>query len=391
LNGEAVKKELMYFFVSLVPFVVNRKMNTPQTVHISLRDTREYDIHIGAGAARDAAAFIKSRWPSARAFVVTDRNVAKLHLDGFTKILKSAKVESRAEVLPAGERVKNLVQFGKLLNSISAADDERGTVVIALGGGVIGDLAGFASASYRRGVPLIQMPTTLLACVDSSVGGKTAVDLPAGKNLAGAFYQPAAVFMELEHLRTLPKRELRAGYAEVVKTALIFSGKFFKYLETHRAAVLAAEPSDMAEVVQRCCRHKADVVVKDERDSKGFRALLNLGHTFGHAAEAALGYSKLRHGEAVAAGIVCAADMSVNLGMLSADNAKTIENHIKGAGLPVYFTGCTANDVFARMKLDKKFAAGENRFVLLEGIGRAALVRNVPRADIMKVLKKRVR
>ena len=365
-------------------------MKILSSVPVRFRDGRSYDIEIGSGNLSSTGNFAANIAPKSQAFIVTDENVAPLCLKKLSASLKNAGIQSHHEILPPGEKVKTLSWYVKLLKRITEFDDARDLIVIALGGGVIGDLAGFVAATYKRGVKLIQVPTTLLSCVDSSVGGKTAVDLPAGKNLVGSFYQPSKVVIDLEALASLPPRELRAGYAEVSKTALIFDLKFFEYLEKNYSSILNVSPEHAAEAVRRCCEHKARVVVKDERDSSGHRALLNFGHTFGHAAEAALGYSKLRHGEGVAAGMLCAAELSVLRGMLKPTDVTRIEDHIKAAGLPVMYKGCSPSEMFDRMKVDKKFAAGENRFVLLNEIGRASLVRNIPKNEIMTVLKKRV-
>lgn len=358
-------------------------------VNVKFGDGRKYDIEIGSGNMSSVGGFAATLSPRAQAFIVTDENIPPRFLKKLSGGLKSAGIPSRAEILPPGEKVKTLAWYGKLLKRITEFDDARDLIVIALGGGVIGDLAGFVAATYKRGVKLIQVPTTLLSCVDSSVGGKTAVDLPAGKNLVGSFYQPQKVVIDIDALSTLPERELRAGYAEVAKTALIFDVRFFEYLEDHYPEVLRVSEERVSEAVRRCCEHKARVVVEDERDSSGRRALLNFGHTFGHAAEAALGYRKLRHGEGVAAGMVCAAELSALRGMIKPADVLRVEDHMRAAGLPVAYKGCAAAEMFDRMKVDKKFAAGENRFVLLDAIGRASLVRNIPKHEIMTVLKNR--
>lgn len=358
-------------------------------VNVKFGDGRKYDIEIGSGNTRSVGECAAALSPRAQAFIVTDRNIPPLLLKKLSGGLKAAGIPSHTEILPPGEQVKTLARYGMLLKRITEFDDARDLIVIALGGGVIGDLAGFVAATYKRGVKLIQVPTTLLSCVDSSVGGKTAVDLPAGKNLVGSFYQPQKVVIDIDALSTLPARELRAGYAEVAKTALIFDVKFFEFLEKNYADVLRGSAEHAAEAIRRCCEHKARVVVEDERDVSGRRALLNFGHTFGHAAEAALGYRKLRHGEGVAAGMACAAELSALRGMIKDADVKRVEDHIRAAGLPVAYRGCSPAELLDRMKVDKKFAAGENRFVLLDAIGRASLVRNIPKYEIMAVLNNR--
>lgn len=360
------------------------------TVPVKLDGGRGYDIRIGAGLVDALPAAVREIAPGARALLVTDKNIADLHLAGVEMKFRRAGVSLHTAVIPPGERSKTLTQYVNLLKRLTEIDDARGVIIVAFGGGVAGDLAGFAAATYKRGIPFIQVPTTLLACVDSSVGGKTGIDLPAGKNLAGAFHQPRLVVMDLELLRTLPPRELRAGYAEVVKTALIFDKKFFEFLEAELGALLEAAPAAMARAVARCCELKARTVERDEFDKKGIRAVLNFGHTFGHAAEAALGYGRLRHGEAVAAGMLCAADMSARRGFISEAVVERIHEHIAAAGLPVQFKGCSVDAIYSRMKLDKKFSSGKMRVVLLERIGKAVVADDATPAEIKAAIKGRV-
>ena len=365
---------------------------TPDIIHnvpVRLGGGRDYDIDIGTGLIRNLGTAVRDVRPNAQALVVMDKNTAALFGDAAMASFKRARMTAHEAVVPAGERSKNLTQYRKLLLQITSFDDARDVVVVALGGGVVGDLAGFVASSYKRGVPFVQVPTTLLACVDSSVGGKTGLDLPAGKNLVGAFWQPARVIMDLGLLRDLPPRELRAGYAEALKTALIFEKKFFAWLERNVEDVLSVRPAAMAHVVKRCCELKARVVRADERDSKGARALLNFGHTFGHAAEAALSYQRLRHGEAVSVGMLCAADLSCGRGFISADDVARIESHMADAGLPQKFPACDPDSIFEHIKYDKKFVGGKMRLVLLEKLGRAALFDDVKAAQIRKAIKSR--
>ncbi|MFA6449964.1 MAG: 3-dehydroquinate synthase [bacterium] len=351
---------------------------------------REYPIRIGAGAVKSVAVEARAISKSCRALVVTDKNVAKFHIDTLMKSLRAARIDAEAEIIPSGERYKNFSAYQRLISRLASIDDTRDTIVIAFGGGVVGDLAGFAAASYRRGIPLIQVPTTLLSCVDSSVGGKTGFDLPEGKNLVGAFYQPRAVVADLDFLITLPKRELRAGMAEVIKYGFIMDAPFVSELESEMDKMLELDREAMAAAVERCCRLKAKVVAADERDDRDIRAILNFGHTFAHAIEAACGYRNWRHGEAVGVGMVCAADLSVILGLLKSDDAERIERLVIATGLPVTITGAKPDELLEFMTKDKKTKGGKLRFILLNRIGRAFVSDTPGVKDIKEVLNKRI-
>jgi 3-dehydroquinate synthase len=260
--------------------------------------------------------------------------------------------------------------------------------VLALGGGVIGDIAGFAAASYQRGIAIVQLPTTLLAQVDSAVGGKTGVNHPGGKNLIGAFHQPAAVITDTDTLSTLPKRELRAGFAEIVKAALVADVAFFGWLEANGARVLARESAALAEAIRRACEIKAAIVAADERE-QGQRALLNLGHTFGHAIEAGAGYGEILHGEAVAAGIVLAAELSARTGRIPVSDARRVRALLSAAGLPVDPPRLGRARMLELMAMDKKVKGGQVRLVLLDGIGRASVTADYPREALEALLEER--
>ena len=280
--------------------------------------------------------------------------------------------------VPDGEEVKTLATVERIYNGLLDAGAERSTAIFALGGGVVGDMAGFAAATYLRGVPFVQVPTTLLAQVDASVGGKTGVNLPRGKNLVGAFYQPEAVLVDTATLGTLPERELRAGLAEVIKYGLIRDPGFFGWLEHHLQALLDREPDPLAEAIRRSCRNKAEVVADDEREN-GQRALLNLGHTFAHAIEAGTGYSPWLHGEAVAVGLVMAAEASWRLGRLSEADRDRTRALVEQAGLPTWGPSDLPVDRYlALMAVDKKVAEGRVRFVLLDAVGEALVTDDVP-------------
>ena len=290
-------------------------------------------------------------------------------------------------VLPDGEVHKSLASADRLFTALAKSGASRDATVIALGGGVVGDLAGFAAALWMRGVSLVQIPTTLLAMVDSSVGGKTAVNLSQGKNLVGAFHQPRAVLIDPLLLATLPKRELRAGLAEVVKYGAIGDGAFFSWLEHHAEALLTLRPDSTAEAIERSVRHKAGVVARDEREN-GERALLNFGHTFGHAIEALGEYRGLNHGEAVAVGMILAAELSARIGMATSADYNRLNDLLARLGLPTRIPpGQTASQLLEAMRLDKKALSGELRLVLWRGIGQAELVAAVPDTKILETLK----
>ena len=352
-------------------------------VHIEL-GPRSYDIRIGPGILDEREEFLP--WIRGKqVFVVTNEIVAPLYLD---RLLDNfADLEVHSLVLPDGEAVKDLKTFGTILDGMLAVPCDRSATVIALGGGVIGDLAGFAAASYQRGVGFIQVPTTLLSQVDSSVGGKTGVNHARGKNMIGAFYQPRRVLIDTETLSTLPRRELAAGMAEVVKYGLINDAPLFSWLEENMESVMALESTAVEYVISRSCRNKASIVERDERET-GVRALLNLGHTFGHAIETATGYRTWLHGEAVATGMVMAAHLSMAMGRLDETDCERISALLSRAGLPVApFSGVMAVRMRELMQADKKVQMGRLRLVLLQRIGQADVVEGVEEDRIMDTLR----
>ena len=337
------------------------------------RGERSYPILIGAGLL-DVGRHIADQLPAPRAVIVTNDTVGPLYRSRLEEGLTAAGVELVTHVAIAdGEAHKTLATLEQVYDRLLAAQADRQTAIIALGGGVVGDLAGFAAATYQRGVPFVQVPTTLLAQVDAAVGGKTAVNHPRGKNMIGAFYQPRAVVIDTDTLATLPDRELRAGFAEVVKYGLINDPAFFEYLEGHVGQVLARDAEALAHCIEVSCRDKAAVVAADEREA-GSRALLNLGHTFAHAIETGTGYTEWLHGEAVAAGLVMAAEASVRLGRLDPAERDRIRALLAAAGLPVSGPpDLPAERYLELMAVDKKAAGGRVRYVLLDGIGAAYL------------------
>lgn len=351
---------------------------------------RSYDIHVGAGLLAQSGDLLA---PLARGLVavVTDKNVAGLHLQKVMVSLKAANLEAREIVLEPGEGSKSFTGLEKLLDTLLDLGIERGGLIVALGGGVIGDLTGFAAGVLKRGIDFAQIPTTLLAQVDSSVGGKTAINTRQGKNLVGLFNQPRVVIADTDALSTLNGRELRAGYAEVVKYGALGDAGFFTWLEKNGLKVLEGNTLSQVHAVAHSCRMKAEIVARDEREA-GDRALLNLGHTFGHALEAATGYShRLLHGEGVAIGLVLAARLSVRLGLCPANDATRLESHLRAAGLPAAIAEIPGERPSPRLLLkhmahDKKASGGRLTFVLLRGLGKAFVTQDVPLDAVRDIL-----
>jgi 3-dehydroquinate synthase len=344
---------------------------------------RSYDIAIGSGAAADFPEFVRTRLPQApRSHFVADSNT-RAHADRLSRSLGAEAVTT----VPAGEASKSLVEAARLYTQLAARAADRRTPVIAVGGGVVGDLAGFVAATYNRGLPLVMVPTTLLAMVDSSVGGKVGINLPEGKNLVGGFHQPAGVWIDTALLDTLPDREYRTGLAEVVKYGVILDAEFFGWLEANAEAVLRRYPSAVAHVVARSCRLKADVVEQDEREETGLRAVLNYGHTFAHAFEAVGGYGAWLHGEAVAAGMVCASRLAERRGLVAPDVTARQVELLDRFGLPTVRRAEWGPDaLLAVMRRDKKNVGGRLRFVLPTRLGHVAAFDDVPEAQVREVL-----
>jgi len=357
-----------------------------KTLHVSLAE-RSYPIHIGCGLL-SRVDLLSPHLKAKKAVIVSNTTVAPLYLDCLRSTIESLGVTVLPIILPDGERYKNWETLNLVFDALLAAHCERNTTLIALGGGVIGDMGGFAAACYQRGMPFIQVPTTLLAQVDSSVGGKTAINHPLGKNMIGAFYQPKLVLADITTLSTLPDRELRAGLAEIIKVGLIRDPDFFAWLEASIDDLLARRTGALAEAVRRSCANKAEVVAADERES-GERALLNLGHTFGHAIETGLGYGEWLHGEAVAAGTLIAAELSHRLGWLAAEELARVERLFVRAGLPVRGAPLGAVRYLELMRHDKKVEDGRMRLVLLRKIGRAVVSDAAGEADIAAAIDAR--
>lgn len=361
-----------------------------ETVRVSLGE-RAYDILIGEGVLGEAAARIAPLARRKVVAIITDENVARAHLPTLEKGLRAAGFKGPAIMLPPGEETKSFKGLEHLCGALLTAEIERGDMVLAFGGGVIGDLAGLAAGLIKRGIDFVQVPTTLLAQVDSSVGGKTAINTKEGKNLVGLFHQPRLVLADVGVLGTLPLRELQAGYAEIVKYGLIGDAAFFAWLEKNGARVLDGDTAARIHAIKRSCEMKADIVATDEREG-GIRALLNLGHTFGHALEAATGYSsRLLHGEAVAIGCVMAYELSHALGYASQADVARVRAHFDALGLktrPAEIAGfsATPRELIAHMMHDKKVSDGRLTFVLPKGIGAAFTTRDVSEGSLERVL-----
>ncbi len=352
------------------------------TLEVSL-GKRSYPIHIGAGLLTQPellAAALRSR----QVLIVSNETVAPLYLGQLEKLLQGRRVASC--ILPDGERFKDLSHLDAVFTALLEQRFNRDCTLVALGGGVVGDMTGFAAACYQRGVDFIQIPTTLLSQVDSSVGGKTGVNHALGKNMIGAFKQPNVVIIDTDVLKTLPERELKAGLAEVIKYGLIRDIPFLEWLEANMPGLLARDAGLLAEAIRRSCQNKADVVAADELEQVDLRALLNLGHTFGHAIETGMGYGEWLHGEAVATGMLMAADLSMRLGWLEQDDVARVRRILELAGLPVVPPPALSVDEFLRhMSVDKKVKDGQMRLVLLKGLGRA-LVSVAPEALLRETL-----
>ena len=339
-------------------------------INVELGD-RAYPIVIG-NRAMHSKEHLERAIKGQSVVIVTNDMVGPLYADQLVETLRGLGKTVRVHMLPTGEQYKNLETLNTIFNALLENECDRRTTIVALGGGVVGDMAGFAAASYMRGVPFIQIPTTLLSQVDSSVGGKTGINHPLGKNMIGAFYQPQLVLTDLNAFNTLPQKELSAGMAEVIKHGAIFDAEYFAWLEHHMGALMAKDEASLTHAIVRSCEIKAEVVAGDERES-GQRAILNFGHTFGHAIEAGMGYGAWLHGEAVGVGMVLAADLSQRLGVLSAEEVARVRSVVQAAGLPTAPPPLGVDRMIEMMKLDKKAEAGQIKFILLNGIGHAVI------------------
>ena len=354
-------------------------------VNVELKE-RRYPIYIGEGLLKDEACYPLKKGD--KVMIVTNPTVAQYYLEIVTQTLEKIGCQVESVLLPDGEKYKTLDSLNLIFTTLLKHNHGRDTTIIALGGGVIGDVAGFAAASYQRGVRLIQIPTTLLSQVDSSVGGKTAVNHELGKNMIGAFYQPSMVIIDTHTLGTLPKREVNAGLAEVIKYGAILDYEFFEWLEAHIDELVALNNESLQHCIARCCQIKADVVARDETE-KGDRALLNLGHTFGHAIETHLGYGNWLHGEAVSTGMMMAAALSEQLGDISVADVSRLEKLLARANLPTLSPdSMQPEDYLPHMMRDKKVLAGKLRLVLLKSLGQAYIVTDTDKDLVLNAIKR---
>lgn len=360
--------------------------NLSQTVHVNLAE-RSYDIQIGAGNLAETGRFLADRAKVTHVVLITDDHVQKPHAMRVAESLGEQDIETDVIAVEPGEESKSLDIAAALWQSLLDLGADRKTVVAAVGGGVVGDLAGFIAATYARGLRFLQVPTSLLAQVDSSVGGKVGIDLPDAKNMVGAFLQPLGVLIDTEALATLPDREFRNGMAEVIKYGVILDAAFFEYLETNAAAILDHKSDVLTHVIARCCRLKADVVERDEREETGLRAVLNFGHTFGHAFETLLGYGTLLHGEGVSIGMVCAARLAQRLGRIDTALTERLHSLLHTFGLPVDVPALDHDKILNSMMNDKKVQHGKLHFVLPRRMGQVELVGDIGQDDILAVLE----
>ena len=360
----------------------------PTTLHVSLGE-RTYPIVIGPRLLNDAT-LLKAYLPQSRAVLVTNETLMPIYGERLSQTLADASISVLPIILPDGEAFKDWLMLNRIFDALLTHRCDRRTTLIALGGGVIGDITGFAAATYQRGVPFIQVPTTLLAQVDSSVGGKTAINHPLGKNMIGAFYQPQLVLADTDTLATLPAREFRSGLAEVLKYGLSLDVAFFEWLETNMDALLKRDGTALAYAIKRSCEIKARIVAEDERETAkhGGRALLNLGHTFGHAIESALGYGVWLHGEAVGCGMALAARLSKHLGMLDVESFERVMKLIERSGLVIQMPKITPDEMLDHMGRDKKNEGGAIRLILLKRIGEAVVDGTISAPRIRDFLSK---
>jgi 3-dehydroquinate synthase len=358
-------------------------LSDPVTIRVELSE-RSYDIRIGRGILDQAGLFVADRLKGKQAVVITDDNVRQPHAEKVAASLAASGIRTNTLVVPAGEETKSAEQAAALWNRLLELGADRKTFIVAVGGGVVGDLAGFVAATYARGIPFIQIPTTLMAQVDSSVGGKVGINLPLAKNLVGAFWQPAGVLIDLAALDTLPEREYRSGLAEVVKYGVILDAEFFEYLESHVAEINARDNAVLSHLIRRSCELKAQVVAVDEHEEAGLRAVLNYGHTFCHAIETVSGYGKFLHGEAVSMGMVCASRLAQLLGRIGGELTTRQVKLLTALSLPTTMTGLDLEALMAAMQRDKKAEHGRLRFVLPSRLGHVELVGGVDAALVRK-------
>jgi 3-dehydroquinate synthase len=359
-----------------------------KNINVSLKDN-SYKIIAGSGVLKELGPRLKRLKIGSEAYIITNSYLKSGFGRALERSLRKSGFTARFKLVPDAEKSKSLSQAAKILSDITAYDQKKKIFIVAFGGGVIGDLSGFTASIYRRGTPYIQVPTTLLAQVDSSIGGKTAVDLDQGKNLAGTFYQPRLVLSDIDFLRSLPGRQLVSGLAEVIKYAVIKDPRLFVYLEKNMARILGKNSGCLEFIVARCAAIKSAIVSRDEKEERGLRTILNFGHTLGHAIEAAGSFRIYNHGEAIGLGMLCSCGISLRLGLLSREDLKRIEALIRQAGLPGSIKRVDFNRIISAHYHDKKFIGAKNKFVLVNRIGQTKIKENVPLELIKEALKER--
>lgn len=364
-------------------------MRTIKTIKVNLK-RRSYNIIVGTNIVSRLGGYINKLDIGCDAYVITNPAIKNRYYRLLNKALRKSKFSVRLKLVAATEKSKSIEMAASIIKDIIRYDRNKQLFIIAFGGGVIGDLAGFIASIYKRGIPYIQVPTTLLAQVDSGIGGKTAVDLPQAKNLVGAFYQPRIVFSDINILKTLDLRQMRSGLAEVIKYAIIKDPQLFGYLEKKYKDILSFKQANLEFIVRRCSYIKAKIIQQDEREKRGIRTILNFGHTIGHAIETAGNYKKYNHGEAIALGMLVASDISKKVGLINNKVLQRIEGIIKAVGLPTKTKGVSINDIIKAHYRDKKFIGYKNRFVLIKNIGQTKIVENIPLKTIKEVLKRRI-
>ena len=360
-----------------------------KTITVNLKE-RSYNILVGKGIAQNIGAIIRRLKLGNSAYIITNAGIKRRYGTSLRKSLLKARLEVKFKLIPDTEESKSLKTAYSVIEDLTSFDRNKHIFIVALGGGVVGDLAGFVASVYKRGIAYVQVPTTLLAQVDSAIGGKTAVDLKEAKNLVGAFYQPRLVASDVRMLASLPLKQIRAGLAEVIKYGIISDAALFTYIEKKYKKILSADLAAMEFIVSRCSNIKARIVERDEKEARGIRTVLNFGHTLGHAIEAAGGYKGYNHGEAVALGMLLSCDISERMRLSDTGAAKRIEDLIRKAGLPVKISKVSFKRIIKAHYRDKKFIGARNRFVLLKGIGRTKIVEDVPLAVIKETLAARM-
>ncbi len=357
-------------------------------IKVNLKE-RSYDIIIGSGILKSLGGYIKQLNIGETAYIITNNTIKNIYGGILDKLLTASGFNLKFKTIPDSEKSKSLKIVFSIIEDLAEYSKHKRVFIIAFGGGVIGDIAGFAASIYKRGIPYIQIPTTLLAQIDSSIGGKTAVDLKQGKNLVGAFYQPKLIYTDINFLNSLNLRQLRSGLSEIIKYAIIKDPLMFEYLEKNYTAILNKNMAALEFIISRSCKIKAEIVQCDEREEKDIRTILNFGHTIGHAIETAGGYKKYNHGEAIAIGMLTACEISLILELIDTALLKRIEELIKKIGLPVKIDTLSIEKIIEAHYLDKKFTGSENKFVLIEGIGKTRVEKNIPLKAIKEALKRR--